>query len=181
MIPAWANCEINETLGGSVLVGPNGQVWHVYDAEQGSGPTDPLIAKCIFGPGDKLMVLPFNPTRYDVMFVYCVPNAGESLDAMRTRFASDFWTVYADKPIATPLGVVCYIRTNNVLSETDIANGIEACSQLECPVLVFRAWGQDVPPSAIDRVTYWRNGQGCPPQALPPSDSTAAVKLLMEK
>lgn len=178
MIPTWANCEIDESAGGSVLVGPQGQRWQVYDAEKMLGPTSPFIAKCIFGPVANLARLPFVPTPYDLLFAYCVPQVGESLDSMREVFSAN---LEAERELwpNVPTGCVCYIRTNNLLSELDVANGIQACSELDCPVLIFRAWGSDVPQSAIDRVTYWRNGQPCPPQVLPPNPPPKDSFLLL--
>lgn len=186
-IPAYCNCEISEAppLLGSQLVGPKGQVWHVRDEEQSAGPTSPSIAKAVFGPLANLQRLPFTPTPFDLIFVYCAPNAGESLDALRTRFSSYVDGLSEQYP-QTPVGCVGYIRTNNVLSDLDIANGLQAVSELcaptNRPLLFFRDYGSDVSQDAKDRAAYIRNGQPCPVQVFPPSsDSTAAIKLLMEK
>jgi hypothetical protein len=173
MIPTWANAVIDETTGGTQLMGDAGQRWYVQDTEQGIvGPERPAA---FIGTYSSLVNADVQTwTIDDLCLVECAPNAGESIDAMRGRFAA--YIAGLRKVTVAEVGAIPYIRTNYVLSEIDIANGLIACSELGVPCVIFEWNRPDIPTWAADWLTYWKNSQPCAAQAKPPTQQNAALK-----
>jgi hypothetical protein len=188
-----ANGSIDERMPdkGQALRLDNGGVYIVVDTEQGDY-VHSMAARCFTGTIDSLMKQPtsgdYAPGAYDVMLVQCCANKGESEHDQWLRFdgyLDELRTTFRAVPVKS-VGLIPFVRTNFVLSDTDIANNLIACSQMlaDVPIAIFEDLRPvaDVPAFVPDWLAYWRAGQPAPVQIMPvpPVDSgNLAAKLLL--